>query len=69
MKLALGTAQFGMQYGVANIGSDFNLQKISEILEYASKNEINTLDTAIHYGEAERRLGLIGIKDCNGMQR
>jgi len=65
MKLALGTAQFGMQYGVANIGSDFNLQKISEILEYASKNEINTLDTAIHYGEAERRLGLIGIKDWN----
>ena len=65
MKLALGTAQFGMKYGVANKDSDFSLEKISEILQYAKKNNINTLDTAVSYGEAERRLGEIGVNGWN----
>ena len=65
MKLALGTAQFGMKYGVANKYSDFSLEKISEILQYAIKNNINTLDTAVNYGEAERRLGEIGVNQWN----
>ena len=64
MKLALGTAQFGMKYGVANKHSDFSLEKISEILQYAKKNNINTLDTAVSYGEAER-LGEIGVNEWN----
>jgi aryl-alcohol dehydrogenase-like predicted oxidoreductase len=65
MELALGTAQFGMKYGVANKNSDFSLNKIDEILEYASKNQIDTLDTAMNYGEAEKRLGEIGVNDWN----
>lgn len=65
MELALGTAQFGMKYGVANKNSDFSLNKIAEILEYASKNQIDTLDTAMNYGEAEKRLGEIGVNDWN----
>lgn len=63
MKLAIGTAQFGMKYGVANKYSDFSLEKISEILQYAHKNQINTLDTAVNYGEAEKKLGEIGVND------
>lgn len=63
MKLALGTAQFGMQYGIANQNSSLDIEEISEILRYAKKNDIDTLDTAIHYGQAERRLGLIGVED------
>ncbi len=65
MELGLGTAQYGMKYSDANKNSDFSLNKIDEILEYASKNQIDTLDTAMNYGEAEKRLGEIGVNDWN----
>lgn len=57
MKLALGTVQFGINYGINNklgIPSD---NDISEILKYAYENGIKTLDTAISYGNSEERIG------------
>jgi aryl-alcohol dehydrogenase-like predicted oxidoreductase len=61
VKLALGTAQFGMQYGVANNAGQPSEFDAKEIMQIASTHGINTIDTAIAYGESEKRLGRIGV--------
>ena len=63
MKLALGTAQFGMQYGIANSDIKLGLDDIYKILETAKNNGIDTLDTAFRYGESEKNLGRVGAKN------
>lgn len=61
-KLALGTAQFGMDYGIANQQGEVNLDEIEKILALAFSKGIRTLDTAVDYGKSEVKLGLVGIK-------
>ncbi len=56
-KLCLGTAQFGMDYGIANKRGRPSKGEIFEILEYAHKAGINTLDTAYSYGSSEEIIG------------
>ena len=58
MKLALGTAQFGMSYGINNIVGQVSQQAAQQILQYASLVGIHTIDTAISYGSSEQCLGL-----------
>ncbi len=60
-RIALGTVQFGMDYGIANQCGQINNTEAREILEYARTQGINTLDTAIAYGESEKVLGNIGV--------
>jgi aryl-alcohol dehydrogenase-like predicted oxidoreductase len=57
MKLALGAAQFGMNYGIANRGGRAPQSEIAAILTRAKRAGIDTLDTAIAYGESEATLG------------
>lgn len=64
-RLALGTAQFGLSYGVANKSGKVSIEEASEILHIAADNGIHTLDTAIVYGESEEVLGKIGVKKWN----
>lgn len=61
MRLALGTAQFGFPYGIANRIGKVSLLEARSILKLALSGGINLLDTAIDYGESEQRLGLIGV--------
>lgn len=61
MKLALGTVQFGQPYGIANTAGQVLPQEIASILGTARSNGIDTLDTAIAYGDSEARLGAAGI--------
>lgn len=63
MKLVLGTAQFGLDYGVANQSGQISLNQAHKILELARTCGVRDLDTAINYGDAEHRLGQIGVKD------
>ncbi len=63
MKIALGTAQFGLIYGVANQSGQVPHEEAQAILQYAKESGIDTLDTAIIYGESEQRLGAIGVQD------
>jgi hypothetical protein len=63
MKLALGTAQFGMGYGVANSAEHLDSAHVKSILEVARENDISTLDTAPAYGNSEEVLGSLGVKD------
>lgn len=63
MKLALGTAQFGLDYGVSNISGQVQLSEVKQILREAELNNIDTLDTAMVYGESETILGKAGVKN------
>jgi aryl-alcohol dehydrogenase-like predicted oxidoreductase len=60
-RLALGTVQFGLKYGVANESGQVSAPQIAAILERARSCGLDTLDTAIGYGESESRLGEAGI--------
>ena len=62
-KLALGTVQFGLNYGVSNRNGKTPPEEALRMIELARVNGIDTLDTAISYGETERFLGEIGVKD------
>lgn len=62
-KLALGTVQFGLDYGVTNSEGQVQIEEVESILECAKENSINTLDTAASYGNSEKVLGSIGIND------
>ncbi len=61
MKLALGTVQFGLDYGVANTSGRVAIQEVGAILQCAQDCGLDTLDTAIAYGESEAVLGQLGI--------
>jgi aryl-alcohol dehydrogenase-like predicted oxidoreductase len=57
VQIALGTAQWGMPYGIANdsgMPSDVELQRI---IMAALASGVKTLDTARAYGMAEERIG------------
>ena len=61
MKLALGTAQFGLDYGVANLQGKVEQGVARAILDYGAQHGIDTIDTAIAYGDSEECLGAIGV--------
>ncbi len=56
-KLALGTAQFGLAYGVSNRRGLVPKAEVFEILKLAAANGIDTLDTAQAYGASEAVIG------------
>jgi len=60
-RLALGTAQFGLSYGVLNRTGQVDPVEVGNILNKAHEAGINTLDTAISYGNSEQCLGTFGI--------
>jgi len=55
--LCLGTAQFGLPYGITNTAGRVAEEEVRRILEFAAQNGIEFLDTAQAYGSAERVLG------------
>lgn len=65
VKIALGTAQFGSMYGIANRTGQISLEQGRDILARARKGDIKTLDTAVSYGDSETMLGSIGCSSWN----
>ncbi len=61
MKLALGAAQFGQVYGVANQRGQVSLVEASQILAAGRLAGIDTIDTAIAYGDSEACLGQANV--------
>ena len=61
-RVAIGTAQFGMNYGIANKTGKLSDKEIKKILNYALLKGINTIDSAEVYGDCEKRLGKVGVK-------
>lgn len=56
-KLALGTVQFGLDYGISNRDGQTPEKEVKEILALAHQSGIKTLDTAWAYGSSEQILG------------
>ncbi len=61
--LALGTVQFGLPYGIANQNGRVSHEEANCIIQFARSNKIDTLDTAIAYGQSESCLGQINVSD------
>lgn len=59
-KLALGAAQFGLDYGIANRKGIVPKHEVVNILYTAYQNGIDIIDTASVYGNSEQLLGDIG---------
>ena len=66
-RLLLGTVQFGLNYGIANIHGKPSFDTVKAILKTALDNGITSLDTAAAYGDSEEVLGRalaeLGIAD------
>jgi len=65
MKLAIGTVQFGLEYGISNAAGKTSLNEAAGILDAARLAGIDTLDTAAAYGDSEQVLGRIGVNGWN----
>lgn len=63
--LCLGTAQFGLNYGITNKRGKISDHSIIRILDYANKSGIKLIDTAQAYGKAELLIGNSLPKNCN----
>jgi len=56
-QLCLGTAQFGLAYGITNTNGQVSEAEVGQLLLEANKAGIHWLDTAQAYGNAEAVLG------------
>ena len=56
-RLALGTVQFGLSYGITNSAGQVPEDEVSRLLNCAADAGITTLDTASLYGSSEAVLG------------
>ena len=63
-KLALGTVQWGMSYGIAGRGQP-SAAEVGDILAMGNRAGLTVLDTAHAYGSSEE---VIGAQDTAGMQ-
>ena len=60
-RIAIGTVQFGLSYGVANRTGQVSQYDAADILAAARAVGVDTLDTAVGYGQSETVLGQIGV--------
>lgn len=64
-KLGLGTAQLGMNYGVANETGKVNFLEAKKIFQLAKDHNINLIDTAITYGDSQKVIGEVETSNFN----
>jgi aryl-alcohol dehydrogenase-like predicted oxidoreductase len=57
MQLGIGTAQFGMNYGISNTSGQPAEREIQKIIKTAKDAGIKVIDTAAAYGSSEEVLG------------
>ncbi len=62
-KIAIGTAQLGLNYGIANKSGKISQNEMGEILKFAARNGIDTIDTASSYGSSEKILGRLNVNN------
>tara|TARA_B100000787_G_scaffold49830_1_gene35884 strand:- start:17535 stop:18434 length:900 start_codon:yes stop_codon:yes gene_type:complete len=56
-RIILGTAQWGLDYGVSNTKGVTSSEQVSRILKRAALVGVNLLDTAPGYGNSESKIG------------
>ena len=67
-RLMLGTVQFGLEYGIANVSGKPSFDRVCEIVRTAYENGVTALDTAAAYGTSEEVVGAalerLGLKEA-----
>ena len=66
--IILGTAQFGLDYGINNNLGKINKGEIFKILDFSTKKGIKIIDTADVYGDATSTIGEFIKKNKNKFQ-
>lgn len=56
-RICLGSAQFGLDYGIANAQGRMTDENIKSVLRYAAAHGVKVLDTAAAYGTSEETIG------------
>jgi aryl-alcohol dehydrogenase-like predicted oxidoreductase len=56
-RIVLGGAQLGLPYGILNGGETLSREEVARILDTAVDRGINSIDTAIAYGQSESVIG------------
>jgi len=56
-RIALGTVQFGLDYGISNPDGRVGRDAVAEIFRIARESGIKMLDTAVSYGSSEAVIG------------
>lgn len=56
-QMTLGSAQFGMKYGIANVHGIPSIADVEQIVHAAIDRGVTHIDTARLYGESESRIG------------
>lgn len=56
-KLALGTVQLGMDYGITNLAGQPSVETANDVIHAALKAGVTTIDTSIAYGSSEELIG------------
>lgn len=64
-RIALGTVQFGLSYGIANRSGKVPVAEVARLLSCAREAGIDLIDTASSYGDSEAVLGACGIEGWN----
>lgn len=67
--IILGTAQFGMPYGVANRTGQLDRAQAEATIRIARSGGIRLLDTAVDYGQSEGLLGTLDLGDMRVMTK
>jgi len=62
-KIALGTVQFGLHYGISNTQGVTPLSEVKSILTACREQGVTMIDTASAYGDAEHILGDAGVNE------
>lgn len=56
-RIGIGSAQFGMNYGINNQSGEIEKDEIYNLLNYAKSVGVDLIDTAYAYGNSEVKLG------------
>ena len=64
-KLGLGTAQWGLTYGISNRSGQTTQDEVARILEFSRSSGVKVLDTAHSYGQSEQ---VLGANDLSGFR-
>jgi aryl-alcohol dehydrogenase-like predicted oxidoreductase len=56
-RIVLGGAQLGLPYGILNGGETLSREAVARILDTAVSHGIDSIDTAIAYGQSETVIG------------
>ena len=64
-KISIGSAQFGLDYGINNDKGKISSQEVALILERAHELGLRNIDTAVAYGDSHKVLGECNLSNWN----